>query len=370
VTLTPPRTQPDTEPVGAPEPAAERPGRQYGLDVLRILAIAGVVAIHAFGGPIRHEPRHSTSWWIAVALDLGSSWTVPVFVMISGALLLHPRVHAAGPAAFYRRRFARIGPAMVVWYLVYLVVVQHFLLHDANLTVHKLGQMLIDSNLVIAFYFLWLIAGLYLIAPVLSAFLGDDRRRALIFSAAALAWTMAVFATPGISRLLGNERPISLGSLTMWWPFVGFFAAGWALRRTILSPRLTALAAAGAVILLAEVVWQYGMGSQHKLLQAFLPVSYLGTVVAAATVLIFLVGISVFSRITLPAGTARLIERLSDASFGVFLVHLLVLALASRFIPASTSSLGAVAVTYCGVLAVSFAVSAGLARIPYVRAIV
>lgn len=373
MTLTPPRT-----PAGAAspqatadaEPAAVRPGRQYGLDALRVLAIAGVVAIHVFGSSIRHEPRFSTAWWTAVAIDLGSSWSVPVFVMISGALLLHPKAYAAGAWAFYRKRFARIIPAMIAWHVIYLVVVQHFLLHDANFTIHKMGQMIIDANIVVAFYFLWLIAGLYMVAPVLASFFGDDDRRPKIFAAVALAWTMLVFMTPGVSSLFGNDRSIPLGALMTWWPFVGYFAAGWALRKTILSPRMTALAAIGVVVLMAEVVWQWGHGSRHKLMQAFLPVSYLGTVVCVATLLLFLVGISVFSRITLPVRVAQILVVLSEASFGVFLVHLLILSLAGRFVPVALSSATAVAVTYVGVLVVSFAVTIGLSKIPYVRAIV
>jgi surface polysaccharide O-acyltransferase-like enzyme len=349
--------------------AAKAAGRDYGLDVLRVLAIAAVVAIHVFGSAIRHEPKHSTSWWIAVGIDLGSSWAVPVFVMISGALLLHPKVHAAGPAAFYRRRFARIIPAIIAWHVIYLVIVQVLLLDGANLTVRKMGQMAIDANFVVAFYFLWLIAGLYLIAPVLSAFLGDDDRRAKIFATVALAWTMAVYAVPGVSALLGNSRPITLGTLTYWWPFVGYFVAGWALRNTVLRKGWTALAAIGGIALMAEIAWQFG-DTEHRLMRAVLPPHNLGTVNALGSVLIFLAGISLFRRLTLPDRVQRTIVGLSDAAFGVFLVHLLVLAVYTRLVPGATGSLAMVAVSYPVILIVSYAISLLLARIPYVRTIV
>lgn len=368
VTTTPTAIEPATEPTGAPA-AQQAAGRDYGLDVLRVLAIAAVVAIHVFGSSIRNEPKHSASWWAAVAIDLGSSWAVPVFVMISGALLLHPKVHAAGPAAFYRRRFARIIPAIIAWHVIYLVAVQMLLLHGANLTVRKMGQMAIDANFVVAFYFLWLIAGLYLIAPVLAAFLGDDDRRAKIFAAVALAWTMAVYAVPGVSSLLGNSRPITLGTLTYWWPFAGYFVAGWALRNTVLRKSLTVVAAVAAIAMMAEIAWQFG-DTQHRLLRAVLPPHNLGTVNALGSVLFFLVGISVFRRLTLPERLQRAIVRLSEAAFGVFLVHLLVLSVYTRLVPGATGSLAMVAISYPVILLISYAISLVLARIPYVRAIV
>ena len=41
-----------------------------------------------------------------VVVDIGNVWVIPVFVMVSGALVLGPRAHAAGPRAFYRKRAA------------------------------------------------------------------------------------------------------------------------------------------------------------------------------------------------------------------------------------------------------------------------
>lgn len=73
--------------------SSRRP-RQYGLDLLRILAICGVVAIHVIGVIVSNtQLKGTTQWWVATAIDLGAVWTVPVFVMISGALVLNPLPH-------------------------------------------------------------------------------------------------------------------------------------------------------------------------------------------------------------------------------------------------------------------------------------
>src|SRR5262245_57812335 len=96
-------------------PAPTRPPakeRRLGLDLLRVISIAGVVAIHTFGYMVGNDDLRGTpTWWIATAIDLGVVWVVPVFVMISGALVLHPKAHAQGPWVFYKKRFRRILPA-------------------------------------------------------------------------------------------------------------------------------------------------------------------------------------------------------------------------------------------------------------------
>src|SRR5690349_16550006 len=101
-----------------------RPTRRWEFDALRVAAIGGVVAIHVIGMFLGNRELAGTArWWLAAAVDKGAIWAVPVFVMLSGALVLAPAAHAAGPAAFYRKRFARIIPAMITWHLAYLLLV-------------------------------------------------------------------------------------------------------------------------------------------------------------------------------------------------------------------------------------------------------
>lgn len=71
---------------------------------MRVLAAFAVVVIHI--------PGRGTAWG-----DL-SRWAVPIFVVVSGALLLgQPGSESLG--AFYRRRALRVIPVWLVWNLVY-----------------------------------------------------------------------------------------------------------------------------------------------------------------------------------------------------------------------------------------------------------
>ncbi|CAH0143005.1 hypothetical protein SRABI83_00521 [Arthrobacter sp. Bi83] len=68
------------------------------------------MSIHVFGYIVGRAPRESLRWWIAVVLDVGWIWVVPVFAMISGALILGSRMVSNQPRLFYRRRAVRLIP--------------------------------------------------------------------------------------------------------------------------------------------------------------------------------------------------------------------------------------------------------------------
>jgi surface polysaccharide O-acyltransferase-like enzyme len=349
-----------------------RPGRRWELDALRVAAICGVVAIHVVGMMLGNDHLvGGKRWWAAVAVDLGLVWVVPVFVMISGALVLSPRAHAAGPSAFWRKRFVRVVPALIVWHLIYLFGARAWLKGE-ELNRSTVVAWLLDGKVYTALYFLWLIAGLYLVAPLIAAFLhSGGRRRTTVTAAATLGFTVLVFAASGLASLNGTPRPIALGALTMWLPYVGYFIAGWALHRVVLPGWGVALAGVVAVGLLAEVVWQYGHKPAYPALQQLLPTSYVGAGTALASVGIVLVATGLGSRVAPGPRLGRLLQRLSDASFGVFLVHLLIFEVVRRLVPAvaEAASLSVLLAAWAFVVVASFAVSLTAARIPFVRAV-
>ncbi|MFF1634968.1 acyltransferase [Leifsonia sp. NPDC058248] len=356
-----------------PKPSADGTRtRSVSLDVLRVVAILGVIAIHVFGGIVGNQAiRGSGTWWAATAVDIGNVWVIPVFVMVSGALLLGPRAQSAGPAAFYRKRLIRLGPAFIAWQLFYLIVVRLLLSHQHLSLVQLLG-LVAAGTAYTHLYFLWLIVGLYLIAPVLAAFLNQGgQRRAFVFAGSVLAFTVSVVALSGLSAYFGAPNPIVLNALTQWMPYVGYFLAGWALRNVALSWKWTLLAAVITAALLVETVWQYGSLSRPALLQAVSPAGYIGAIVAVASIGVFVVGQSIFARVTLRGRSARMLAELSDAAFGVFLVHFFFLVLAVTLFPALLVALDnhllVAFATWAGIAVVSFAVSLGARRVPGLR---
>ena len=346
-----------------------RPARNYGLDVLRIVSICGVVAIHVFGLRVGAEPHDGRGWWAAVILDIGFIWVVPVFVMISGALLLGSRQVVEAPAAFYRKRAARLLPALVFWNAVYLVGVRIWMRHE-ELSTARVLQLLYDSSVFTQLYFIWLILGLYVIAPVLATFItATDNHRAVATACSLLAVSVLAFMVPGILGYFDVSRPIPMNIFSYWMPYVGYFAAGYALRNVRLKGLPLAAVSLVTAALIGFTIWHYGHRGILPWADRLLSVSYLGVGVAAAALGVFVVGLSlsVFLSVSSRAGT--LLVSLSNASFGVFLVHLVIFEAIRLNVPAvlGATSFPAIAAAYLATLDGSFAFSLLASKVPLLR---
>lgn len=354
------------------EARVQPPPRRVGYDLLRIISICAVVAIHTFG-PLAANPEihGSGPWALSVLLSSGSIWAVPVFVMLAGALSLRERAHADGPRSFYVRRAVRIVPALIAWTFIYLVLVRAVILHEAISPTDAVLEI-IDARTYPHLYFLWLIAGLYLAGPVLAAFLhGGDRRRAAITSATVLGFTLLIFMIPAVLGLKALGHPIQLGALTFWLAYVGYFLVGYALSLFRFSRRWLVSAGLGVVVFggitLAETVWP----NQLVVLRAIALPEYLGVVVAALSICVFIVGATLLDRIQIGARLARFVLTLSEASFGVFLVHLVVMLVPYQLLAGyhDRTSVSQGVVAYVFVIVVSFAISIGARKVPGLRAI-
>ncbi|SEB95597.1 acyltransferase [Microbacterium hydrocarbonoxydans] len=355
-----------------PDHAVAHPTRRWSLDVLRIISIIGVIAIHVCGNMVGNsDVSGSVRWWVAVAVDLGFVWVVPVFVMISGALLLEPRQFDRGPAPFYRRRLLRLGPAFVFWPIFYVFVVHPAVTgQPGSWRSFVLG--VIDGRSYTHLYFLWLIVGLYVIAPVLAAFLRDGgKRRAYIFAGAVLAVTVASLVSSNVLTTAGYDRSSSQTAVTQWVPYVGFFLAGWALRDLILRGWRLAAAALITMAAIALIIVQYGTRGTFPYLDALLPVSYYGPVVVIAALGCYVTANGALAGWQ-PGRMTGVVRTLSDSSFGVFLIHFAVM-LAVRAIPALSDTASSLPSTFAvwGIVTVlSFALVILARRVPGVRRLV
>jgi len=347
--------------------------RRWALDVTRVVAVVGVAAIHAFGAMVTNPSiRGSGSWWAAVVLDIGFIWVVPVFVMISGTLILERRQFEQGVASFYRRRLVRLAPALVAWSLFYFFVIRT-VVSGNPLTRDSLASFLLDGRPYTHLYFLWLIIGLYAVAPVLSAFLREGTpSRALIFAGVVLGVTVFTGSSSSVLGALGQARPLTLLALTQWLPYVGYFLAGWALRGTVLRGWRLAAVAGGTLVSIVICIVQYGWPPRIAILDAIAPVGYYGPLVALASVGVFLSANSLLAGWQPRAAASRLLRELSDSAFGVFLVHFAVMVL-MRQLPLFAVADGSLALTsllWAVVVVISFLLVFGLRRVPFLNRVV
>ncbi|WP_353708685.1 acyltransferase family protein [Cellulosimicrobium sp. ES-005] len=344
------------------------------LDWLRVLAIVGVVTIHVVGSTaLAPWARTSRLGWLAIWLDIGFVFVVPVFVMISGALFLDP-ARFRGTGDFLRRRALRLLPALVVWHLVYWAFRVVYL--DQEIGVRDFLESTVTGRLYPHLYYFWVVLGLVVVTPVLVPWVATAPRRSLLLAGLCAA------SMPVLTVALRNgleAAPVWVETPWTWWLFyLGLYLLGSALRDVVL--RGVALVAAGtaAVLLGALLTWQWRNPAAPGWLQVVSPVSYYGLGVHVYAVLVLLVA----RALVRPGGVGRVLARpaparvgrvLGAATLGVFCSHLLLVPVVAG-IPAlggdaaAGSSVQLVARVAC-VLVISYTATLVLRRVPVVRSV-
>lgn len=353
------------------------PEREYlpYLDIARVLAVLGVVGVHVVGGGVDSGEASLP----VVALDMALKAAVPVFFMMSGALSLDPHAHRHGPQRFLSRRAKRIIPALLVWSTFYLVVIRGMVSGVPVSSVGELIDLVVTGKTYTHLYFLFAIAGLYLISPVLASFFAhDERRRAWIVGLAAAGWTVTVISVGQVGGFADDAlAPVSAGSLTFFLLYTCYFVLG----RAILVSRVPRWAGVLGLItvpgFIALVTWLYvaqpgGPGAPGEVspwIRAFSPVYGSLPVIVYSVVLMSTVS-SLFGGWRVSARVATRLRTLGNATFGIFLVHFAVLVVLRTTFPAlDVYDSGPMLITWTATVVLSTIIALIGQRIPVLRLI-
>lgn len=192
------------------------------LDAARWMAALAVVVLHCAAFPLSSTTDYgSPDWQWANLYDAAVRWCVPVFVMISGALLLDPDKREAG-RRFLQRRATRIVPAILFWSLFYLLW-RAWIYHLDGVAVESGDwlQIALSGEPYYHLWYLYMLLGLYLFTPVLRLLYracSPRQRMGLVVLVFALAMLQSVY------RELNDG---SYGFFLLWFlPYVGYFLAG------------------------------------------------------------------------------------------------------------------------------------------------
>lgn len=298
----------------------------------RCVAILGVVMIHVNGLTAVARYGDGTSvGQLALVLDFISRWSVPAFVMCSGAMLLDPtRYRGTGP--FLRRRASRLVLPLVVWHLVYVPLVVHL---SGRFDPASLLQAALTGKLYTALYFFWIVLGLALVTPLLVPWVASVTVHEVGIAGVALA------AMPALAMAIVPVAPASEAwvrtAVTWWVPYLGYYLLGYAVRRAPIRTWAGVASLAGFAGGAAWVVWQWkqpaGIGA---VLEHYQPAeSYFHPAVAIGACSAMYLTRWIVRPHALGAWFAR--ERraaigrtLGGATLGVFAMHQLVLFVVER----------------------------------------
>src|SRR5690606_39050828 len=115
------RLNPSYPPTGPGLPLSPTHDRLDRLDAARWLAALAVVLLQCAAQAVSDADAYGSRDWLAANLyDSAVRWCVPVFVMVSGALMLDGNKPLEA-RQFYARRAARICAPLIFWTVFYLI---------------------------------------------------------------------------------------------------------------------------------------------------------------------------------------------------------------------------------------------------------
>ena len=270
------------------------------------------------------ELAGSSGWWLYVWTNGLTRWVVPVFVMLSGALLLDP-LRREPLGAFYKKRLSRIAIPTIAWSVLYIAV---------NLVYHKSTWDVQALNLIrgVPYYhmhFMFIIAGLYAVTPLIRQLTaGQSKPRLLVVA-------LLLLALASTAEFFGAFNGYRSNAFTRWIPYVGYFVAGYGLRSCAASIRVVTISIGCLLFGTIAISWSTGLAWLDEGWGG--PSSWMNGFLSPGVILQSLGVFMLFSWLypNRQSKLGRTVGYLAAGSLGVYLLHPLVLVGFLRLLPSS-----------------------------------
>lgn len=155
----------------------------FWIDNVRAIATIGVIFLHV-SGPLTYQFGSApiSWWWIANIINSLVRGSVPLFLMVTGALLL-PKEYDL--STFLKKRFLRVLMPFFFWALVHIVMNLLLKIHSGE--VHNLNEGLdniaskISGGIAFHYWYVYLIIGIYLFLPIIGKWVRNSNEKEILY---------------------------------------------------------------------------------------------------------------------------------------------------------------------------------------------
>ncbi len=286
--------------------------RNEGFSYIRVIACIAIVFIHSYFLGANYLEVNSVPYLTVMAIRNLFLWSVPCFVMVSGALLLDPNRKMT-----YKKLFSKYIPKVAIALVAFTIintVYSGIADHVAPLDTFKnIWISLFTGNGWPHMWYLYLLLALYLTLPVFRIFVKNTDTKT--YNYILIVMTVVLSIIPGILTLCGLGSGFYLLLNTIY-PL--FFLLGHYLMTREIRIRKSALAGIFIVCEILTISLTFA-GKSPALSNYSFPVNVLSSVAF----------FMLLKDAHLPATTnnmvARIIDSIDRSTFGIYLVHLIVL---------------------------------------------
>jgi len=292
------------------------PMRILYIEYLRVAAILAVIVIHVTVKPYnKFGEIDQLSWWVSNFLNSASRFAVPLFVMISGAVLLGKSMSTAD---FYRKRAVRLLPPIFFWTIVYVLFRVYLGMDIDGLISFLKVDLLAEGGAYVHLWYLAMYACLMPFVPFINKFLIGEKPSSS---------DLVVFVTiVGIFFFLNTVFSVTseLRGITMVWftsfPwYIGYLVIGYAIEQygKFIDIRNSIIAA--SIFLLATIgSWlNYYAADSLGIVNDYFILNNTGILVFSMSLFVFYLGKNSESAFK----KNKIIAKISEASFGMYLIH-------------------------------------------------
>ena len=301
-----------------PIPSAIKPQQLDWINNLRVLAMFLVVILHTTSPLIMAYGKvPNNQWLIGDFYNALARFGVPVFVMITGALLLNRDYELSD---FLKRRLWRIIPAFIFWSLIYVAYAWYD--EDINFTADEwLNIKIVLHQLKYgASYHLWyvyMLIGLYFIIPILSRFVRNATDKELLYFL--MLWLAVMLLNQ--PYLIKFYPQVDLHYIT---GYIGYLVLGYYLAFKKLPEWLNAwgyaaLFFASLIVIIAGTYFA-GLIAKTSSTLFYEPISPLIVLLSASIFMVFK-----SSTFKLPAKIRSVVNYIGGYTYGIYLSHALIL---------------------------------------------
>jgi surface polysaccharide O-acyltransferase-like enzyme len=313
----------------------QRPNDIMWIHLIRLLSIVAVLWVHSSAEIFFYgAPFGSSDWWVANVYDSLARTCVPLLFMISGYLLLGK---SEALSSFLKRRAVKVALPLFAWSIFFILWIQ-FREFDhpskaSSMTpewlqkIHDGGWLagiaMLWTPMYYHLWFLYAILGLYLVTPLLRVLVQNAEGKLLWYLLGLSVVANVVLTIAEKSTGVPNYLQLNVVSGDVFYFVLGYMLGNMNITRRLFRSMLTVL----AISALVTIVGTYYATADNKgeLSQLFWWPSAPNIIAMSAAAFIVLRDLGERCARLNQGRTAEWVKRLSNAGFGIYLIHVLFL---------------------------------------------
>ena len=345
--------------------------RIFYFDLLRVFAAICVIGIHVADAYQFYAEPQSTDFVISNIFNSITHIAVPVFVMISGAFMLDEK-RQMSTKQFLKKYALSLTILLIIWSAIYTIKsIVMSVIRSEGYSIKDLLEDFLLADGGLHLWYLYMAIGLYLITPILKLFVCKENKSKVLY----LIVLLSIFTfIPSLLNSFNNEY-VQIFSTFLRKPilsagaYITYYLLGWYLANFQLEKKHRIL-----IYILGFLGLLYTILAAQFISQAHGVIAENVYKVTALNLLLYSVAIFIlFKQLfqnTKESKFTRFISYLSKLSFGVYLIHLLVISVFTRLVPENSFILIRLIVVSFATTVVCFLASFVISKIPLVKKLI